>query len=376
MDFDFSPELQELQATVRKLAQDKVAPRAREIDPTAKYPQDLFELFLDTGLLGLCIPEEYGGSGAGILGLTIAIEEVAKYSNTAALMLLLTRLPTGRVLIAGSEEQKQQYVAPSRPASSAPRSGSRSRRPAATSSACAPRPCATATTGCSPARSAGCRASCRPTGTACSPRPVPPTRASTTTSRASSSSDRLARRLGRPHRRQDGRARRRHRRADPRRRACPGRERRRRGRRLPARDARAQLDAARSSRPAGIGLAEGALMYAVEYVKQRAAFGSTIADMQGIQWKIAELATEIEAGPPAHLPRRDDGRRRQVHEGVRALPLDGEVLRERGRGEGLRRGAADARRGRLHEGSPDRALLPRRHASSRSSRAPRRCSSG
>jgi alkylation response protein AidB-like acyl-CoA dehydrogenase len=45
----------------------------------------------------------------------------------------------------------------------------------------------------------------------------------------------------------------------------------------------------------GIGLAEGALMYAVEYVKQRAAFGKTIADMQGIQWKIAELATEIEA---------------------------------------------------------------------------------
>ena len=45
----------------------------------------------------------------------------------------------------------------------------------------------------------------------------------------------------------------------------------------------------------GLGLAEGALMYAVEYVKQRAAFGKTIADMQGVQWKIAELATEIEA---------------------------------------------------------------------------------
>src|SRR5213078_5394024 len=45
----------------------------------------------------------------------------------------------------------------------------------------------------------------------------------------------------------------------------------------------------------GIGLAEGALMYAVEYVKQRDAFGQTIADFQGIQWKIAELAAEIEA---------------------------------------------------------------------------------
>src|SRR3954447_12784960 len=112
MAFDLSPEYSELQATVRKLAQEKVAPRAREIDTTAAYPQDLFEVFRDAGLLGLVMPEEYGGGGAGILGLTVAIEEVAKYSNTAALMLLLTRLPTGPVLIAGSEDQKQQYVRP------------------------------------------------------------------------------------------------------------------------------------------------------------------------------------------------------------------------------------------------------------------------
>src|SRR5882672_2404876 len=110
MPFDLPPEHLELQATVRKIAQDKVAPRAREIDTTAAYPQDLFDLFRETGLLGLVIPEEYGGSGAGILGLTVAMEEVAKYSNTAALMLLLTRLPTGPVMIAGNEEQKKQYL--------------------------------------------------------------------------------------------------------------------------------------------------------------------------------------------------------------------------------------------------------------------------
>src|SRR6266852_6921842 len=100
----------ELQASVRKLAQERVKPRAREIDRSQEYPQDLFDLFRETGLLGLVIPEEYGGSGAGILGLTVAMEEVAKYSNTAALMLLLTRLPTGPVMIAGSEAQKQHYV--------------------------------------------------------------------------------------------------------------------------------------------------------------------------------------------------------------------------------------------------------------------------
>ena len=110
MDFELSPELSELQATVRRLAQDKVQPRARDIDTSGEYPADLFAVFRDAGLLGLCIPEEFGGSGAGILGLTVAIEEVAKYSNAAALMLLLTRLPTGPVMIAGSEEQKQRYL--------------------------------------------------------------------------------------------------------------------------------------------------------------------------------------------------------------------------------------------------------------------------
>src|SRR5256714_4203242 len=110
MDFDLPDELQQLQKTVRKLAQDKVKPRAREIDESGEYPDDLFDVFRDAGLLGLVLPEEFGGSGAGILGLTVAIEEVAKYSNTAALMLLLTRLPTGPVMIAGNEAQKQQYL--------------------------------------------------------------------------------------------------------------------------------------------------------------------------------------------------------------------------------------------------------------------------
>ena len=96
-----TPALAALAETCRRIAQEKVKPRAREIDESGEYPQDLFEVFRDAGLLGLCIPEDLGGSGAGILGLTIAIEEVAKYSNTAALMLLLTRLPTGPVMIAG-----------------------------------------------------------------------------------------------------------------------------------------------------------------------------------------------------------------------------------------------------------------------------------
>jgi len=110
MDFELSDELKSLQQTVRRLAQEKIKPRAREIDATGEYPQDIFDEFKKADLLGLCIPEEYGGSGAGILGLTIAIEEVTKYSNVIGLMLLLTRLPSGPIMIAGTEEQKLRYL--------------------------------------------------------------------------------------------------------------------------------------------------------------------------------------------------------------------------------------------------------------------------
>ena len=86
----------------------------------------------------------------------------------------------------------------------------------------------------------------------------------------------------------------------------------------------------------GIGLAEGALMYAVDYVKQRAAFERTIADFQGIQWKIAGARGRDRGGAAAHVPVGVDGRSRAVHEGVGAVPLDGEVLRDGARGEGRR----------------------------------------
>ena len=112
----------------------------------------------------------------------------------------------------------------------------------------------------------------------------------------------------------------------------------------------------------GIGLAEGALMYAVEYVKQRAAFGQTIADMQGIQWKIAELATEIEAARLLTYRAAwmaDEGK--YTKEYVPYLSMAKYYATEvavKVSGEALQMlGAAG-----LHEGPPHRALLPRREA--------------
>ncbi len=294
MSFDLDPEYVELQATVRKLSQEKIAPRARQIDTDATYPQDVFEVFRDAGLLGLVIPEEYGGGGAGILGLTIAIEEVAKYSNTAALMLLLTRLPTGPVLIAGSEEQRQQYIRPI--ATGEQRAGFGLSEPQAGSDVVGMRTKAVRDgddwvlngTKCwmSGVVQADWYCVFAKTGPADSRKHDDISCFIVERSTPGVSVGRTDDKMGV--------------------RGVDTGELVLDDVRVPAANMVGEVGGFRlamlglnSMRPIvaarGIGLAEGALMYAVDYVKQRAAFGRTIADMQGMQWKIAELATEIEA---------------------------------------------------------------------------------
>ena len=295
MDFEFSDELAALQETCRRIARDKVKPRAREIDETGEYPQDLFEVFRDAGLLGLCIPTELGGSGAGILGLTIAIEEVAKYSNTAALMLLLTRLPTGPVMIAGSAAQNERYVA--RIASGEARAAFCLSEPQAGSDVMGMRTKAVADGD-----------EWIINGTKCWISGV--VQADWYTVFAKTSDDVTERNhnsisafivergwdgveVGATDRKMGVRG-------------VDTGELLLRDVRVPAANVIGEIggfqlamQGLNSMRPIvaarGIGLAEGALMYATEYVKERAAFRKTIADMQGIQWEIAKLATEIEA---------------------------------------------------------------------------------
>ncbi len=297
MDFELPAELADLQASVRRLSQDKVKPRARQIDETGEYPEDLFELFGEAGLLGLCIPEEYGGSGAGILGLTLAIEEVAKYSNAASLMLLLTRLPTGPVMIAGSEDQRRRYlpgIADGRARAafglSEPQAGSDVMGMRTKASPDPDRPGGWVLEGTKCWMSGVVQADwyCVFAKTA----EAQSRRHDSVTAfivergwdgvgvgsldkkmgvRGVDTGELLLNRVAVPPENVIGEV---------------------GGFRL----AMLGLNSMRPIVAArGIGLAEGALMYATEYVKEREAFGRTIADFQGIQWEIAKLATEIEA---------------------------------------------------------------------------------
>ncbi len=109
MDFTLSEEQQLIRETARRIAHEVIAPRAAELDETGIYPEDIYQTLKETGLLGLWFPEEYGGSGAGTLGLGLAVEEVAKIDNSCALMLLLTKLSTSAILLAGTAEQKREY---------------------------------------------------------------------------------------------------------------------------------------------------------------------------------------------------------------------------------------------------------------------------
>lgn len=109
MDFQLTDEHELIRQTARRIAREVVAPRAAALDETGEYPEDIFQVFKETGLLGLNFPEAYGGSGAGTMGLGLAVEEIAKVENSCALMLLLTKLSTSAIMYAGTEEQKRTY---------------------------------------------------------------------------------------------------------------------------------------------------------------------------------------------------------------------------------------------------------------------------
>ena len=110
MLYQLSEEQELLRQSVRRLAEEKVAPRAAEIDEKDEYPWDLKELMSDQGLLGAGIPEEYGGTGAGLPSVVLIVEEIAKISAAASLIVAAQELGMMPILVGGSEEQKQKYL--------------------------------------------------------------------------------------------------------------------------------------------------------------------------------------------------------------------------------------------------------------------------
>ena len=112
MDFDFSEDQVAIRDTIRELVQDRVAPRAAEIDEKAEYPKDIERLFAENGILGIPFPEEYGGISGSSVTICMGIEEIAKACATSSLILAVQALGSYPILVAGSEEQKKRLCPP------------------------------------------------------------------------------------------------------------------------------------------------------------------------------------------------------------------------------------------------------------------------
>jgi alkylation response protein AidB-like acyl-CoA dehydrogenase len=96
--------------TIRQIAQERIAPRAAEIDQTGEYPHDLRKLLSEQDILGLPFESEYGGTGTGTLMLNMAVEEIAKACATTALILMIQELGTLPIRLFGSSELKQRFL--------------------------------------------------------------------------------------------------------------------------------------------------------------------------------------------------------------------------------------------------------------------------
>jgi alkylation response protein AidB-like acyl-CoA dehydrogenase len=110
MQYQLTESQKMIRQTIREIVKDKVVPRAAEIDETDEFPWDIFRIFQEADLLGLAVPVEYGGVGADSLTFCLVTEEIAKASLACATIVTTQGLGVAPILLAGSEEQKRRYL--------------------------------------------------------------------------------------------------------------------------------------------------------------------------------------------------------------------------------------------------------------------------
>jgi short/branched chain acyl-CoA dehydrogenase len=111
VNFDLSPEHELVRRTVRAFAEERVAPVAEELDREHRFPYELVAELAELGLMGMPIPEEYGGGGTDTLAYAIAIEELTRVDSSVAITVAAhTSLGTMPIFLFGSEEQKREWL--------------------------------------------------------------------------------------------------------------------------------------------------------------------------------------------------------------------------------------------------------------------------
>src|ERR671937_1431600 len=111
MDLSLSPEQEEIRKLVREFAEREVKPRAEAIDHDAEFPRDLVSKAAGLGLLGILVPEAYGGAGLDHVAFAIFVEEVARHcASTAVILDVHGSVGSEPIILFGSEEQKRRWL--------------------------------------------------------------------------------------------------------------------------------------------------------------------------------------------------------------------------------------------------------------------------
>jgi alkylation response protein AidB-like acyl-CoA dehydrogenase len=111
VDFDLSPEQELIRETVRTFARERVAPVAAELDHESRFPYDLVAELAELGLMGIPIPEEYGGAGGDTVTYAIAVEELTRVDSSVAITVAAhTSLGTMPILLYGTDEQRSRWL--------------------------------------------------------------------------------------------------------------------------------------------------------------------------------------------------------------------------------------------------------------------------
>jgi alkylation response protein AidB-like acyl-CoA dehydrogenase len=107
LSFTLTEEQQAFRQSVRQLAEDKIAPRAQEIDEADEYPWDVDEALVKNGFAGVSYPEEYGGAGGGAVEICILVEELSRVCAGISLIPAVNKLGAIPILLGGTDEQKK-----------------------------------------------------------------------------------------------------------------------------------------------------------------------------------------------------------------------------------------------------------------------------
>ena len=110
MDYFFTEEEQMIQETARQIAVEKIVPVRAELDEKHEFPREIMEVMGQSDLMGIYIPEEYGGLGLGSLAMCISIEEISRACVGVSTAYAANALGTYPFLLYGTEEQKKKYL--------------------------------------------------------------------------------------------------------------------------------------------------------------------------------------------------------------------------------------------------------------------------